>query len=165
MCRTDGKYAIFAIKQASLVVRDLPFKNNDEMLHTYGNGKNTTQPTTLNAGKNVERQGLSSWLVGMQNGRVCWFLRKLDIHFPCRPAIVLFIYRSEVETYVHTEPCTHAYGTFIIIAKIRELSRCPAACECARQPRFASWQWDNIQRRKETRSQVMKTWRRLECVS
>ena len=143
-------------QQASYIVRALPIKNN-EMLHTYGNGKNTKQPTTLNAGKNVEQQQLLSFLVGMQNGVVWWFLRKLDTHLPYKPAIVLFIYQSKMETYVHMKTCTQMFMAALFIkAKIRELSRCPAACECTRQPWFASWQWNIIQRQKETSSQVMK---------
>ena len=76
------------------------------MLHTYGNGKKKNKTTHNTKCKNVEQQQLSSFLVGMQNGVVWWFLRKVDTHLPYKPAIVLFIYQNKMETYVHMKTCT-----------------------------------------------------------
>lgn len=94
-------------------------------------GMAKTQTARVNAGENVEQQGLSSSLVGTQNGGVWWCLRKPDIHLPYKPAIVLFIYQSKMETCVRMKTCTEMFmAALFMTAKIRKLSRCPAACEC-----------------------------------
>ena len=71
-----------------------------------GMAKKKNKTTHNTKCKNVEQQQLSSFLVGMQNGVVWWFLRKVDTHLPYKPAIVLFIYQNKMETYVHMKTCT-----------------------------------------------------------
>jgi hypothetical protein len=77
---------------------------------------------TADAGEDVEKEEHSSFLVELQAGtKICqtvwWFLRKLEIHLPDDPALLLDIYPKDALTYNKNTYFTMFIASFLIIAR------------------------------------------------